>query len=178
MELQLIKRRAQSWAVWVGLVCLGLGSVACATLGELGRTIGAPRFSEAPDREPELRVSLPSATSRYGAGTVRLWIQVSNPNPFSLTVDRIAGTVSLEGSRAAEVDFPLGLPLQARADTVTPLDLVVDFADVPGLGQAVRQAIATGEVAYQLEGTVGISTPFGDPVLGPMQILAGTLRVR
>ena len=34
-----------------------------------------------------------------------------NPNPFSLTLGTLKGTLFLEDARAADVDFPLGLPI-------------------------------------------------------------------
>lgn len=149
----------------------------CATLGELGRIVSAPRFGQAPDRDPELRLLPPAPDSPSGGAAVRLWLTVNNPNPFSITLTRLAGTLSLERSRAATADFPLGLPLRAREETVIPLDLSIDFRDIPGLANALRRAITTGQVAYDLDGTIGVETPIGNPTFGPMPIVSGTLDV-
>ena len=87
------------------------------------------------------------------------------------------GTLHLEGSRAATVDFPFGLPLQARGEAEVPIDISVDFRDVPGLGQAITRAITRQPIDYELEGTIGVSAgSFGEPVFGPMTLLRGEIR--
>ena len=90
-----------------------------------------------------------------GAG-VRLWARVSNPNPFSLTLGTLKGTLFLEDSRAADVDFPLGLPLAAGGDTTVPIDVSVSLANLPGLADSIRRAVARQPFAYRLEGTIGV----------------------
>jgi late embryogenesis abundant protein len=52
---------------------------------------------------------------------------VTNPNPFSLRLGRLKGTLFLEDSRAADVDFPLGLPLAAGGETTVPIDLTISL---------------------------------------------------
>jgi hypothetical protein len=157
------------------LVCVA--SVGCASLESLRGLVHAPQFEQAEGRAHELRVSRPSLGSPVGGATVRLWTKVSNPNGFGLTLGTLRGTLHLEGSRAATVDFPLGLPLQARSDAEIPIDIVVDFQDVPGLGQAVSRAISRQPIAYELEGTVSVEAgAFGEPVFGPMTILRGEIR--
>ena len=87
-----------------------MGLQACASmgsLGNLGALIQPPRFEQAPDQPAEIRLQGIS-----GAG-VRLWTRVSNPNPFGLRLGTLKGTLYLEDSRAADADFPLGLPLAA-----------------------------------------------------------------
>src|SRR5437868_3910815 len=86
---------------------------ACATLGALVRPL---RSEAAGDRPAELRLG-----GRLGlpdAATVRLWARVENPNTFGLTLSAIEGTLYLEESRAAAVEFPLGLPLEPRTEQV------------------------------------------------------------
>jgi hypothetical protein len=102
---------------------------------------------------------------------------VTNPNGFGLTLGTLRGTLHLEGSRAAVVDFPLGLPLQPRSAAEIPIDILVDFEDVPGLGAALTRAIARQPIAYELEGTVSVEAgPLGEPVFGPMTLMRGELR--
>ena len=75
------------------------------------------------------------------------------------------------------MDFPLGLPLQANETTEVPIDIVIDFRDLPALGQTISRAIARQPIAYELEGTIGVSAGrFGEPVFGPMTIVCGELR--
>lgn len=156
---------------------LTLATIACASLEGLRGLVHAPQFEQADGREHELRVSGPTSASPIGGATVRLWTKVTNPNGFGLTLGTLRGTLHLEGSRAATVDFPLGLPLQARSEAEIPIDIVVDFQDVPGLSQAVTRALSRQPIEYALEGTVSVEAgAFGEPVFGPMTILRGELR--
>jgi hypothetical protein len=94
-----------------------------------------------------------------------------------MTLGTLRGTLHLEGSRAATIDFPLGLPLQARSEAEVTIDILVDFQDVPGLSEAISRALARQPIDYELEGTVSVETgAFGEPVFGPMTILRGELR--
>lgn len=112
-----------------------------------------------------------------GAG-VRMWARVSNPNPFGFTLGTLKGTLYLDGSRAADADFPLGLPLGAMGDTVIPIDISISFADLPGLSNVARRVIARQPVNYRLEGTIGVDAGrLGQPVFGPMTLLSGNATV-
>lgn len=83
----------------------------------------------------------------------------------------------LEGSRAATVDFPFGLPLQPLSEEIVPIDISVDFRDVPGLSQAITRALTRQPIAFELEGTIGVSARrLGMQTLGPMTWLRGELR--
>jgi hypothetical protein len=113
----------------------------CASLGNLSSLIQAPRFERASDRDAEIRLVGPGRDLPVGGAAVRLWMRVTNPNPFGLTLSLLRATLMLEGSRAATGEFPLGVPLRAGASTTVPLDLAVSFADIPGLAAVVRRAV-------------------------------------
>lgn len=150
---------------------------ACATLGQLRAFVQAPRFEEVPGQPAELRLLGPSSSLPLGGAGVRLWAKVTNPNAFGFTLDTLTGTLFLEDSRAASAEFPLGLPLGARAETVIPIDLSISFSDLPGLGNVVRRAIGRQPLAYRLEGTIGVDAGrFGTPVFGPMTLLRGDIQ--
>lgn len=156
---------------------LVLLTTACASLDGLRAFVQPPRFDEAEGRASELRVVGPTAATPNGGATVRLWTRVSNPNGFGVTLGTLRGTLHLEGSRAATVDFPLGLPLQARSEAEIPIEISVDFRDLPGLGQALSRAVSRQPIEYALDGTVSVDAgPLGEPVFGPMPILRGELR--
>lgn len=163
----------------IGLLILAatLASSACATLGGLGSLVRPPQFQESPDRSAEIRLMSPSLDNPIGGAGVRLWAKITNPNPFGFTLGTLRGTVFLEETRAATVDFPLGLPLAARADTTVPIDVTISFADVPRLAEVIRRAIGNQPIAYRLDGTISVETgAFGTPVFGPMTLLTGTVR--
>jgi hypothetical protein len=151
----------------------------CATLGELGALLVAPRFEQVPDRPAELRVFGPSGGRPAGGATVRIWTRVTNPNPFSVTLQTLDGTLFLEGAEAARTEFTLGLPLRAREESIVPLDVSIGFADLLNVGDAVLRAATGSAVTYRLNGRVQIQAgQFGTPTFGPLTILEGDLQVR
>jgi late embryogenesis abundant protein len=154
-------------------------SSACAGLGNLQQIIQPPRFEQAPGQPAEIRLAGPSAASPLGGAGVRIWLSVTNPNPFGFTLSTVNATLMLEGNRAATGDFPLGLPLTAGQQSVVPLDLSISFADVPGLSRTLGRLAVGGSAPFQLDGTVGISAGrFGNPTFGPMTLATGDLQVR
>ena len=161
----------------IGVVLLGVLTGGCAALAELRNLVQPPRFAEAAEQQAEIRLVSPSSRQPLGGAGVRLWTEVTNPNAFGFTLGTLRGTLQLEGSRAADVDFPLGLPLRAGESTVIPIDLSISFADLPGVADAIRRAVDRQPLAYQLEGTIGVDAgQLGTPVFGPMTLLRGELR--
>lgn len=161
--------------IFTSLVALAMSG--CAALGELRGLVQAPRFEQEPGRQAEIRMLGPSGSLPTGGAAVRLWTRVTNPNPFGLTLGTLRGTLHLEDSRAAAVDFPLGLPLRAQEESTVPIDLSISFADLPGLANVVRRAISRQPLTYHLEGTIGVDAgQLGQPTFGPMTILRGELR--
>lgn len=160
------------------ILLVALWTSGCAGLPQLGQLIQPPRF-EQPDGQPaEIRLLGPSRTMPAGGAGVRVWLAVTNPNPFGFTLRTLSATLSIENGRAASGDFPLGLPLPAGQETIVPLDLSISFADVPGLAGALRQLAVGGSVPYELDGTVGVDAGrLGTPTFGPMRLTRGELRV-
>ena len=151
----------------------------CASLGGLGSLVRAPQFRAADGREAEIVLRGPSRDFPLGGAAVRLYARVSNPNPFGLTLSTITGDLFLDGTRAAAVDFPLGLALLANDETEIPIDLAVGFADVPRLAQVVGRAFTGSRLGYRLDGRIGVDAgALGRPIFGPMTILEGDVRVR
>jgi hypothetical protein len=150
----------------------------CASLGGLSQIVRPPQFEQADGQRAELRILGPSRTMPVGGAGVRIWLKVTNPNPFGFTLSTLDASLSLEGSRAADADFPLGLPLSARQESVIPLDLSFSFADLPGLAGALRRLAVGGSVGYELNGTIGVDAGrLGTPTFGPMLLTRGEMRV-
>jgi len=155
----------------------------CASLGGLAAIVQPPRFATVPDRPAELRLLSGGGFPLGGAG-VRLWARVENPNPFGLTLSTLSGALHLQSGRsgdwprAATLDLPLGLPLEARQQTEIPIDLTVSFADLPALADVVRRALGGSTIPYRLDGTIGVDAgSFGRPTFGPLTLLSGEMRV-
>lgn len=170
-------RRKMSAVGPVAALAAALSISGCAGLG-LGDIIQAPRFESAPGREPQMQLLFPSSSRPSGGATVTLWARVQNPNGFGLTLSRLAGNLFLEGARAAEVDFPLGLPLQAQGDTIVPIRLTIDFDDLPDLADLATRVFSSNRLSYRLDGTIGVDAgPLGQPSFGPRTWLDGEVRV-
>jgi hypothetical protein len=160
------------------ILATSVSLLACASLGELTRIVQPPRFEQADGQPAELRILAPSRLMPVGGAGVRVWLKVINPNAFGFTLSTVNATLALDGTRAAEGDFPLGLPLSARQESVVPLDLSISFANLPGLGKTLRTLAVGGRVNYELNGTVGVDAGrLGTPTFGPMLMTRGEMRV-
>ena len=174
-----MKRSGFLKTLLLACACAGLAALsACAALG-LGNVLQAPRFSVAAGRSAELRLVGPSVQSPLGGAGIRLWARVQNPNPFGLALSALEGSLALEGTHAANVNFPLGVPLLASQDTVIPLDLTIRFSDLPGLTNLASRLLTQSSVNYQLDGTVTVDAGIlGQPKFGPSTLLNGNLVIR
>lgn len=156
-------------------LCLLLFAGACATLGA---ALVPPTIEAASDRRAELRLLAPGAGRPLGGAAIRLHARVANPNPFGLTLSRVDGDLFLEETRAARVDLPLGLPLEAGGETVVPVDVSLSFSDLPGLADVATRALSGRPLAYRVHGTFGVDAGvFGTPTFGPSTLLAGEMTV-
>lgn len=159
-------------------VALAVMLAGCAGLG-LNDVIQAPQFSVAQGRAAELRLVGPSSQSPMGGASIRLWANVRNPNPLGISLAALDGFLALEGTRAANVSFPLGVPLLANQDTIIPLDVTIRFSDLPGLADVASRLLTRSSVAYQLDGTVTVDAGvLGQPKFGPSTLLRGDVAVR
>ena len=162
------------------LITCALGlllTASCAELNQIASMVQAPRVEQAPGQAAEIRVMGPGSGLPLGGAGVRLWAKLTNPNPFSLTLGTLKGTLFLQDSQAADVNFPLGLPLAAGGDTIVPIDLTVSFSNLPDLADSVRRAINRQPIPYRLDGTIGVDAGrLGQPVFGPMTLLRGDVR--
>lgn len=162
----------------VTVLCAAIIMPACASLEGLRAFVQPPVFRQT-GRPAEVRLAGPSAERPFGGATVRLWTEVSNPNPFGFTLGTLDGTLFLEGTRAAAAAFPLGLPLDPGQNSVVPIEVSISFSDLPGLSDVIRRAARRESVEYRLEGTIGVDAGrLGQPVFGPMTLVRGDFRNR
>ncbi|MBW3552443.1 MAG: LEA type 2 family protein [Gemmatimonadetes bacterium] len=162
-------------AAFAALATLAAIPAACATLQN---AIQAPEFTMASDRSSEIRLLGPSIARPLGGAEVRVWARVHNPNAFGFTLTRLAGNVTLDDEPAADIDLPLGLPLQASGDTIIPINLAISFADIPDLADEIAGAFAGQTLDYALRGTLAVDAgPFGQPSFGPSTWLTGEVKV-
>ena len=157
------------------VLAICIAATACASLGQF---IQPPKFSQADNQNASLRLLGPGAGHPLGGLGVRLYARVENPNPFGLTLTRLAGNLFIDNQRTANVDLPLGLPMRAAQDTVLPIDISVSFADIPNIVNTLKAALNRNSVGYRLDGTFGVDAgPLGQPSFGPQTLLNGDVRV-
>jgi hypothetical protein len=166
----MLLRRLSCLAI-LAMLCHG-----CASLEGLRALVQPPSFRQG-DQPADVRLVGPSVDRPLGGAAIRLWTEVTNPNPFGFTLGTLDGTLFLEDTRAAAAEFPLGLPLGAGQRSTVPIDLSISFADLPGLANVVRRAASREPLAYHLEGTIGVDAgQLGQPTFGPMTLLRGEMR--
>lgn len=160
-------------SAWLALLLVAHG---CATLGQVIQPLG---FAVDNERPAELRLVGPSAGNPLGGASVRLYARVTNPNPLGVTLVNVSGGLLLEGTQAAQVNFPLGIPLNAGGEAIVPLDIRINFADVPRLANVIPRAVSGSPIEYQLDGRFGVDAGvLGQPTFGPMTLLRGDLQAR
>ena len=148
------------------------------TFPRVGTLIQPVRFQSADNRGSEIRLVGPRGGQPLGGAAVRLWTRVNNPNPFGLTLSTLRATLYLEDNRAADDEFPLGLPLQPRDEIEVPLDLSISFSDVPALASMLGRGFGS-PLRYRVDGTFAVEVGrFGSPTFGPMTLFSGELRGR
>jgi hypothetical protein len=168
--------RSMRAVVPAGMLAVVLGG--CGMLG-LGGVVEPPRFEQAPGRNAELVLHGPSQQRPLGSAGIRLWARVENPNAFGFTLAAVEGDLLVEDVRLAGLHFPLGVPLQARRDTIIPLEITVGLNEIPGLANLALRLVTGSAVPYRLDGTVAVEAgPLGQPRFGPSTWLTGTLDVR
>jgi hypothetical protein len=156
-------------------IAIVLLTPACATMGSFGQLVQPVHFEQADGRNTEIRLVGPRSGQPLGGAAVRIWTRVRNPNPFGLTLNTLRATLILEDTRAADGEFPLGLPLRSGEDSVVPLDLSISFADVPALATMFSRSSAS-PLRYRVEGSFGVEVGrFGSPTFGPMTLFSGEM---
>lgn len=170
-----IGRRARTFAAMFTLLLGSTGIAGCATLGQI---VQAPIFELAQNRGSNVRLLGPAIGRPLGGAEIEVWTRVQNPNPVGFTLSRLTGTVMLSNEPAADVDLPLGLPLEASQDTVIPLTVTLSFADVPDVAERIRDALSTGVIDYALRGIIAVDAgALGQPTFGPETWLRGNVNV-
>jgi LEA14-like dessication related protein len=91
-------------------------------------------------------------------GTLRLQLDVHNPNTYELRTTRIAMGVELESTNFGNVEVTQ--PLRLPAGETTRVEVPLNFRWA-GLGAGARALLSRGAVRYALEGRLFVDTPLG-----------------
>jgi LEA14-like dessication related protein len=129
-----------------GLVVLGVALAGCAAVGNALRN---------PEVELE-RVVVRDVGVR--GGELQLQLGFENPNPFDLRGTEIALGFDVEGSHVGDVRYADDFSLERGGRTTLALPLRFEWA---GVGSALRTALGSGEIPYEMKGQLTIQTPWG-----------------
>ena len=110
-------------------------------------------------RDPEIeleRVQVRDVGVR--GGELALQLGFENPNPFDLRGTGIVLGFDVEGSHVGDVRYSDDFSLERGGRTSLTLPLRFEWA---GVGSALRSALSSGEIPYQMKGQLTIQTPWG-----------------
>jgi LEA14-like dessication related protein len=127
------------------LAALALGT-ACSGLGD--------NF-----REPE--VELDRVVVRgvgFSGGTLDLIVRVQNPNNFALHADKLQVGLDVEGSHLGDITYDDDFSVNEYGETTLILPLRFGWS---GVGQALRAALAYGDLPYKMKGQATLKIPGG-----------------
>ncbi len=129
-----------------------------ATIAALSLLAGCAAF-RVPVEEPTVQVRgvAVGAVSLTGIDG-RVDLDMYNPNPVGLPLDRVDWRLEVAGGRLVEGSTRLSNRLPARGTTPVSVDLHIDMLDAAILAPR----LAAGDERYALEGTLHFSTAMGD----------------
>jgi len=136
-----------------GLAILLAGASAAAA-------VGCATFKYTSFERPHVQLESVSVTGLgLSGGSLRLELDVYNPNEYAVRGSAFRGRLKLEGTQFGEILFDRGFELPAQAHTT--LEVPMQFT-WEGVGAAARGLLARGSVSYELGGALFVDTPGGD----------------
>ena len=91
-------------------------------------------------------------------GELELQLSLDNPNPFDLRGTEIALGFDVEGSHVGDVRYADDFNLDSGRRTALSLPLRFEWA---GVGTALKAALSSGQIPYDMKGQLTIQTPWG-----------------
>ena len=92
-------------------------------------------------------------------GSLRLELDVYNPNRYTVRGSAFRGSLELEDTEFGEILFDRAFELPAEAHTTLQVPMQFTWE---GVGAAARGLLARGSVSYKLGGALFVDTPGGD----------------
>jgi LEA14-like dessication related protein len=125
---------------------LAAGLTACAGLGN---TLKEPavRLERVVVRDVSVR-----------GGNLDLMVDIDNPNAFDLRGTEVELGFDVEGSHVGDVRYADEFSVDRGGRTTLRLPLRFEWA---GVGGALRTALTSGEIPYQMKGQIMLQTPWG-----------------
>jgi LEA14-like dessication related protein len=131
---------------WAGLMALAVGLGGCATLGN---TL----------KEPDVRLERVVVRDvGVRGGNLDLMVDVGNPNPLDLRGTEVELGFDVEGSHVGDLRYADEFSVDRGGRTTLRLPLRFEWA---GVGSALRTALSSGEIPYEMKGQIRLQTPWG-----------------
>lgn len=91
-------------------------------------------------------------------GDLDLVVDVDNPNSFDLRGTEVELGLDVEGSHVGDVRYADEFSVERGGRTTLTLPLRFEWA---GVGSALRTALSSGEIPYEMKGQMRLQTPWG-----------------
>lgn len=145
--------RMQRATGWLPIMLALMVLSGCDRLGAIGR-LGGPFF-----KEPELgRAGLDVRDLSLTGLSFQFTVDVRNPNPFDLTIERWSYTLTINGVPVP--DHPLEKPLRIPGGESRTLRVPVDV-DYNRLGRIGKRAAKTWALSYEFDSHLDVGTWLG-----------------
>ena len=133
---------------YIGFMAIGLlaGLGACSAISEIFR-------------EPDVRLERVVVRGvGMSGGSLDLIVNVENPNGFTLHGTKLEVGFDVEGQHLGDIAYDDDFSVNENGRTTLTLPLTFGWA---GVGSAVRAALASGDLPYEMKGQVELRTPGG-----------------
>lgn len=158
-------------------VIVALSGLLAACLPGAEPPLAAPTFRLVPEHSGIVRLDVAEVAEGGAArATVRLALEVTNPNPFALRLTSLDGTLVLADQDAGSVRLPAGVDLPARGGQRLDVDVTLTPSAVAALSGAIADAIAGRPTPYRVDAAIGIDVLGTPQRFGRVTLLSGALQ--
>ena len=110
-------------------------------------------------REPDIRLDRVVVRDvGLRGGSLDLQVEIDNPNPFDLRGTEVDLGFDVEGSHVGNLRYADEFSVERGGRTELTLPLQFEWA---GVGTALRTALSSGEIPYEMKGQIKLQTPWG-----------------
>lgn len=144
-----------------------------------GKALSAPTFEAAASKAGLFRLLPSSVDHPEGVSELVLHAEVGNPNEVPMTLEKLDGTLRLDGRRTAAIEMPMALDLLPNGKAIITLRLKGYFAQLPELADLMDRSPDGTWIDYEVEGRVETnSAGTGETTFGPTNLWSGKLQVK
>jgi LEA14-like dessication related protein len=130
-----------------------------AALGALVAGLGGCAGLGTTLREPDVRLDRVIVRDvGVRGGNLDLMVEVDNPNAFDLRGTEVELGFDVEGSHVGDVRYADEFTVSKGGLTTLALPLRFEWA---GVGAALRAALSSGDLPYEMKGQIRLQTPWG-----------------